>query len=96
MAEERATDEVGHGGTSDVDVKEMLLTIAEEMLLELEVPALDLEERSPVRAEWLPSGYADVVDSCARRRQRKNEMGLGKVEDDGCMEDGMGEGHRGW
>ena len=42
MAEERATDEVGHGGTSDVDVKEMLLTIAEEMLLEVEVPALDL------------------------------------------------------
>jgi hypothetical protein len=36
MAEERATDEVSHGGTSDVDVKEMLLTIAEEMLLELE------------------------------------------------------------
>jgi hypothetical protein len=25
---------------------------------------------------------------------RKKEMGLGKVDDDGCMEDGMGEGHR--
>jgi hypothetical protein len=24
----------------------------------------------------------------------KKEMGLGKVEDDGCMEDGMGGGHR--
>jgi len=27
IAEERATDEVCHGGTSDVDVKEMLLTL---------------------------------------------------------------------
>jgi len=34
------------------------------MLLELR--ALDLEERSPVHAEWLTGGYAGVVDSCAR------------------------------